>query len=496
MKLKTNYGMVVSGHKEATKAGQEILKKGGNAIDAAIAAAATLAVAIPNMNGLGGDSIALWYNAKKNKISVINGSGKSPLGATIKYFKSKKLKTIPQRGPLSISVPGVVHAWETSLKKYGKKNLKEVLNSAINLAEKGIVVDKYLKTFFEGKIYRKLIQNNNHLSDIYGNKKYYKIGSKIKQKKLADTLKIISKEGSKSFYKGKLAKIITEDLKKQGSIITFDDFKNHATLIQKPISTNYLNKKIYVAPPNSQGLALISLCNLFKNIKNNNYKINLSDYLKNKKIAFKYRDLHCIDPSISKIKSIISKNYKKVFQKKISGDTSTLVVVDKNGNAVSWVQSLFEEFGSGVVSPRSGVILHNRLYLEKVSGNHENYLIPYKRPFHTLCPSIILDQTKLDLTIATPGDHGQPQTIFQILNFIYKNKIPLQKAIDLPRIRHNNGNEIFVEKGFNKNFYLDKKNFSLKVFKKKNRLFGGVTAIKINSNKTLSRGADKRRNCY
>ena len=199
-----------------------------------------------------------------------------------------------------------------------------------------------------------------------------------------------------------------------------------------------------------------------------------------------------------KKKKIKFNDFKKITNdfKKNHGDTSTLVVVDKYGNAVSWVQSLFEEFGSGVVSPRSGVILHNRLYLEKVSGNHENYLIPYKRPFHTLCPSIILDQTKLDLTIATPGDHGQPQTIFQILNFIYKNKIPLQKAIDLPRIRHNNGNEIFVEKGFNKNFYLDKKNFSLKIFKKKNRLFGGVTAIKINSNKTLSRGADKRRNCY
>ena len=124
MKLKTNYGMVVSGHKQATKAGIKILKKGGNAIDAAIAAAATLSVAIPNMNGLGGDSIALWYDSKKKKITVINGSGKSPSKATKKFFTSKGLKKIPRRGPLSISVPGV-HAWETSLKKYGRKNLKK-----------------------------------------------------------------------------------------------------------------------------------------------------------------------------------------------------------------------------------------------------------------------------------------------------------------------------------------------------------------------------------
>ena len=173
-----------------------------------------------------------------------------------------------------------------------------------------------------------------------------------------------------------------------------------------------------------------------------------------------------------------------------------MVVVDKQGNAVSWVQSLFEEFGSGVVSPRTGVVLHNRLYLEKISGNYDNFLIPNKRPFHTLCPSMVLDQKNLDLTIATPGDHGQPQIIFQILNYVYKNRISLQKAIDLPRVRHNNGNQILAEKGFNKNFYIDKKNFYIKLYKKKNRIFGGVTAIKINSNKTLSRGADKRRNCY
>ncbi|SVE23079.1 uncharacterized protein METZ01_LOCUS475933, partial [marine metagenome] len=244
-----------------------------------------------------------------------------------------------------------VHAWETALIKYGKKNLKKVLENAINLAEKGIVIDKYLKTFFESKVYRNLIKNNKNLSDIYGYSKNFKIGSKIKQKNLAKTLRILSKEGSKSFYKGKLSKIIVEDISKQGSIITSDDFKNHSTLIQKPISTTYLNKKIYVAPPNSQGLALISLCNLFKVIKNNNDKTKLSDYLKNKKTAFKYRDLYCVDPSISKINHKIINNTKKNYLEKISGDTSTLVVVDKQGNAVSWVQSLFEEFGSGVVSP-------------------------------------------------------------------------------------------------------------------------------------------------
>ena len=130
------YGLVVTGHKKATEAGLNILKKGGNAMDAAIAAASTLAVAIPNMNGLGGDSIGLWYDAKKNKIITINGSGKSPKKATKKFFKSRGLKSIPRRGPLSISVPGVIHAWETSIKLYGRKKFKEVLNNSIKLAKK------------------------------------------------------------------------------------------------------------------------------------------------------------------------------------------------------------------------------------------------------------------------------------------------------------------------------------------------------------------------
>jgi len=501
MKLNTKYGMVVSGHKAATKAGMKILRKGGNAMDAAIAAASTLAVVIPNMNGLGGDSIGLWYDAKKNKVTVINGSGKSPLKASKKYFKLRGLKKIPQRGPLSISVPGVIHAWETALKKYGNKKFDEILKDAINFAEKGFIIDKYLKDFFEGKVYRKLIKNNKNLVSIFGDKKKIKIGSKIKQKKLAETLRILSKYGSKSFYKGKLSKIIVEDIQKQGSIITLSDLKNHSTLIQKPISTTYCKKKVYTAPPNSQGLALLILCNLFKNEKHKSFKINLSDYCKNKKIAFKNRDLYCVDPTISQINYETINNIKKNinskvknFQQKISGDTSTLVVVDKNGNAVSWVQSLFEEFGSGIVSPRTGIVLHNRLYLEKITGNFNNYLKPNKRPFHTLCPSIVLSEKICDLAIATPGDHGQPQTIFQILDHIYKNNMQIQKAIDLPRIRHNNGNTILVEKNYDKKFCDDKKNI-LTVFKKQNRIFGGVTAIKINSNKTLSRGADKRRNC-
>jgi gamma-glutamyltranspeptidase len=495
MKLKTKFGMVVSGHKKASQAGMKILKNGGNAMDAAIATAATLSIAIPNMNGLGGDSIALWYSSKNKKILTINGSGKSPKKANISYFKSLGLKKIPQRSSLSITVPGVVDAWDTSLKKFGKKKLKDVLNDAIKLAENGIKIDKYLNNFLKGDVYKKLIKNNKNLSDIYGLPKDIKLGKIIKQKKLAETLKILAKRGSKSFYKGSLSKIILRDLQLQGSILDKNDFSNHSTLIQKPINTEYFGKSVFSAPPNSQGLALIGLCNMFNNI---NQKIEINNYLKVKKEIFLLRDMYCLDPSISKLYQ--DKNKLKKIQgnfKKVSGDTSTLVVIDKYGNAVSWVQSLFEEFGSGIVSPNTGIVFHNRMYLEKISKKGHNKLKSQKRPFHTLCPAIVLDKKDLDLTIATPGDHGQPQTIFQVLNYIYNFKYSIKKAILTPRIRHNQGNEILVEKGFNKNFKnLKNKKIKFKVYNKPHRIFGGVTAIKVNSNKTLSKGVDKRRNCF
>jgi gamma-glutamyltranspeptidase len=497
MKLKTKYGMVVSGHKKATKAGMKILKSGGNAMDAAIAAAATLSVAIPNMNGLGGDSIALWYSSKSKKILTINGSGKSPKKASISYFKSLGLREIPQRSPLSITVPGVVDAWDTSLKKFGKKKLKNVLNDAIKLAENGIKIDKYLNDFFKGDVYKRLIKNNKNLSNIYGLPKDIKLGKIIKQKKLAETLKILAKFGSKSFYQGNLSKLMLKDLRQQGSILSKNDFCNHSTLIQKPINTEYFGKSVFSAPPNSQGLALIGLCNLFNNIDK---KIEINDYLKIKKEIFFLRDMYCLDPSISKLSKNKNKNKIQIIKnnsKKVSGDTSTLVVVDKYGNAVSWVQSLFEEFGSGIVSPNTGVVFHNRMYLEKIFKKGHNKLKSQKRPFHTLCPAIVLNNKDLDLTICTPGDHGQPQTIFQILNYVYNYKYSIEKAILAPRIRHNLGNEILVEKGFNKNFKtLKNKKIKFKVYNKPHRIFGGVTAIKVNSNKTISKGADKRRNCF
>ena len=492
--------LVVSGHREATKAGIEILNKGGNAIDAAIAASAALAVSIPNMNGLGGDSIALWFDQKKNKVTTINGTGKSPFKATIKYFKSKKYKNIPRRGPLSISIPGIVHAWDQSLKKYGTKTLKVVLKPAIKLAKNGIKVDKYLKNFFEGSVYKNLIKKNKYLSNIYGDKKKYNVGSKIKQIELADTLIEISKKGSSSFYKGEISKKLIYDLKKQGSIINHKDLKKHKTLFQKAISIKYNGQKVFTAPPNSQGLALLILCKLFEKNRLSNKNININEFFKLKKESFIYRDKYCIDPKLSKFtkkiftqKIIKWKKLNNYSNKKVSGDTSTLVVIDKKGNAVSWVQSLFEEFGSGIVSPSTGVVFHNRLYLENLIRTKSNYLRPGKRPFHTLCPTIVLKKNKCDMAIATPGDHGQPQTIYQILHHVYKNNLTLQNAINKPRIRHDSGNQILLEKNFP---FIDTY-LNIKKYNKPHRIFGGVTAIKRNkNNNALYRGVDKRRNCY
>jgi gamma-glutamyltranspeptidase/glutathione hydrolase len=241
------------------------------------------------------------------------------------------------------------------------------------------------------------------------------------------------------------------------------------------------------------------MCKFFEKSKSNNKNIDINEFLKIKKESFFYRNKYCVDPTISTFskkkfnqRKIKSRKFNNYLNNKVSGDTSTLVVIDKKGNAVSWVQSLFEEFGSGIVSPTTGVVFHNRLYLEKLFKKRNNYLRPNKRPFHTLCPTIVLKNNKCDLAIATPGDHGQPQTIYQILHHVYKNNLTIQNAINKPRIRHVSDKQILVEK----NFYLKKTNLNIKKYNKPDRLFGGVTAIKRKNNNTLSRGADKRRNCF
>ncbi len=510
-------GMVVSGHHRASEAGARMLRDGGNAMDSAVAAAAALAVAVPHMNGLGGDAIALHFNAGSGVVTAINGSGRAPSAATIEKYRDLGHRDIPTRGPLSMSVPGVVQAWEDCLKRWGTKTLAQCLAPAIELAEIGVPIDASQLAFFEGPVYGELAAEFPRLAGIFGAADTPRhLGDKMVQSQLARTLRLLSKEGSASFYEGAIADALHTDLEAAGSLISKSDLAAHDTLFTSPLKVSFRGRDVYTAPPNSQGIALSVLLGLDEIAEEQRDMttpmkpgLDVSWYMQAKNIAFKYRDQYAADPARSRLPSdFLDRNSLARLARfeaatvtesqSGGGDTSTLVVVDADGNSVSWVQSLFEEFGSGVVSPQTGVILHNRLYLEQLNEDPNRGLLPGMRPFHTLCPALVVGKQGCEMTIATPGDHGQPQTLYQVLRHVLGDGVPIQDAIERPRLRHDVGEIVMVEDRAEKEWSvrLGNSGYSIKDVGSWSRLMGGVNAIHRLTDTVWAAGADPRRSCY
>ena len=510
-------GIVVSGHHRASEAGASILRQGGNAMDAAIATAATLAVAIPHMNGLGGDAIALYYDANADEVTAINGSGRSPAAATVARYQGLGHRQIPRRGPLSMSVPGVVRAWEDSLKRWGTKSLGECLEPAIELAESGVPLDLTQLDFLTGPTYAELAANYAPLASLFGAPDVpRKPGMRLPQALLAQTLQTLAEEGAASFYAGSIAHSLYLDLKAAGALISERDLADHATGFAESLKVSYCGRTVHAAPPNSQGLALALLTGLDDvttsqpgKTSSNSSGLDASRYMHAKQIAFKLRDLYAVDPARSQFTpEILGKEslLRLARDETVSatearaggGDTSTLVVVDAAGNAVSWVQSLFEEFGSGIVSEKTGVVLHNRLYLEQLNDDPVRGLLPGTRPFHTLCPALVIGQQGCDMAIATPGDHGQPQSIYQVLRHVFVDGLSIQDAIERPRLRHDQGKVVMIEDRAPTAWreQLQSSGYSIHEVGSWSRLMGGVNAVHRLSENVWGAGADPRRSSY
>ncbi|WP_110647489.1 gamma-glutamyltransferase family protein [Salinicola peritrichatus] len=509
--LMSERGMVVSGHHQASEAGAAVLRQGGNAFDAAAAAAATLAVAVPHMNGLGGDAIALAYHAESDETFAINGSGRSPQAATVEAFHAMGNDHIDPLGPLAITVPGAPHAWNALLERFGSLSLGEALTPAITLAEQGVPIDTVMQTFLDGPMYRKLVGRAPELGDIYGVPGFRPLGERIRQTQLANTLRALANDGIATLYGGDVGRILCEDLRAAGSWLTLDDLSNHDSLIIPSLSVDLGQRRLHVAPPNSQGIALAALAGLWEADKRRRGPQNgftVTDYLRLRSLAFAERDAVATDPSRSPLQTHFLDA--TVFDALLGapatldaesraggGDTSTLVVIDRWGNAVSWVQSLFEEFGSGVISPRTGIVMHNRLYLESLDDDPIHGLRPGLRPFHTLCPALLIGDG-CDLAIATPGDHGQPQAIFQVIANLYERGFNLQQAIEAPRLRHDTGREVLIEDRAPAEWYaqIEAAGLTAKETGSWSRLMGGVNAIQRGPDGVLFGGADPRRACY
>jgi gamma-glutamyltranspeptidase/glutathione hydrolase len=460
---------VTSDHVLASAAGMDVIKRGGNAVDAAITMAGVLAVVRPHMNGVGGDNFMLIRLQKTAEVVALNGSGRAGAKATPAFFQAKGLKDVPSSGILSVSVPGAVRAWADALQKYGTITLSQALQPAIRYAERGFPVSPRLNADINTS--KKKVAADPELARIFlPNGEAPPVGSLLKQPELAKTLRAIAASGPDVIYKGAIAKQIAAFMDREGGLLTADDLAKHRSTWEKPISTTYLNHPVLAFPPNTQGVTLLESLNLAELADLKPMGRNSADYIhmlvEGAKLAYADRDKYIADPAFSEVpvERLISKEYAADLARRLrdklkandassnanrdgTGDTVFLGVVDKDGNAVSWIQSNFAAFGSGKAVPGTGIILQNRGSLYSLDPSHPNIVAPGKRPYHTLSPAMVLNADgSLAMVLGTPGGDGQTQTILQVLNNLLLFGMTPQQAVEAPRWR-SYGRRVGIEPG-------------------------------------------------
>jgi gamma-glutamyltranspeptidase/glutathione hydrolase len=511
---------VTSDHVLASAAGMDVIKRGGNAVDAAITMAGVLAVVRPHMNGVGGDNFMLIRLQKTAEVVALNGSGRAGAKATPAFFQAKGLKDVPSSGILSVSVPGAVRAWADALQKYGTITLSQALQPAIRYAERGFPVSPRLNADINTS--KKKVAADPELARIFlPNGEAPPVGSLLKQPELAKTLRAIAASGPDVIYKGAIAKQIAAFMDREGGLLTADDLAKHRSTWEKPISTTYLNHPVLAFPPNTQGVTLLESLNLAELADLKPMGRNSADYIhmlvEGAKLAYADRDKYIADPAFSEVpvERLISKEYAADLARRLrdklkandassnanrdgTGDTVFLGVVDKDGNAVSMIQSLFAAFGSGRMVPGTGITLHNRGSLYELDPAHPNVIAPGKRPFHTLCPAMVLNPDRsLMMVVGTPGGDGQPQTLVQVITNVMQFGLTPQQAVEAPRFRWYGRERLGVEPGIAADVRdaLTKRGHQVQV-QEPSEEFGGAQVILVTATGGRIAGADPRREAY
>ena len=513
-------GAVTSDHVLASAAGADVLRRGGNAVDAAITMAGVLAVVRPHMNGVGGDSFLLIRSGKTGDIQALNGSGRSGSKAVPAFFQERGLTSVPGSGIHSVSVPGTVRAWADALQRHGTISLKQALQPAIRYAERGFPVSPRLAMDI-GAARRKL-SNDPELARIFlPNGEPPAVGSLLKQPELARTLRAIADGGPDAFYRGAIARNIAQFMEKEGGLVTAADLAAHRSTWERPITSTYLGHPVVAFPPNTQGLTLLQQLNLAELSELKTMGRNSADYIhtlvEGAKLAYADRDRYIADPAFSQVPvdRLISKEYATELARQLreklkandgasnaardgDGDTIFLGVVDKDGNAVSLIQSLFASFGSGRMVPGTGITLHNRGALYELDPTHPNVIAPGKRPYHTLCPAMVLrpDQS-LMMVVGTPGGDGQTQTLVQVITNVMQFGLTPQQAVEAPRWRWYGRDRVGVEPGVAAEVRdaLSKRGHNV-VVQEPSEEFGGAQVILVTPSGGRVAGADPRREAY
>ena len=472
-------GIIATSQPLASAAGLAVLQQGGNAIDAAVTAAAVLSVVEPTMNGIGGDLFALVYDPKTKSVRALNASGRAPAAATVEEFKRRNLQSIPNRGELSVSVPGVVDGWQELLSKHGTITLEKALQPAIRYARDGYAVSEIIAYQWKDQE-STLARDPAAASTFLIDGKAPATGDVFKNPKLAASLEQIAKGGRDAFYKGAIAKAIADDMQRRKGLITVADLAAHRSDWTEPISTNYRGYDVLEFPPNTQGVTALEMLNILEGYDLKALGHNSAAYLhllvEAKKIAFADRDAWLADPATTPadaLKKMLSKQYAADRRKEINreraardykplaiggsspageerpvarGDTIYLTAADKDGNVVSLIQSIFESFGAGIVAGDTGITLHNRGSLFTLREGHPNVVAPGKRPFHTLVPAMVMKDGRPWLSFGVMGGDMQPQGHVQVLLNLIEFGMNVQEAGEAPRFRHSAQN-LMIESG-------------------------------------------------
>ena len=503
------HGMVATSHPLATQIGIDVLKKGGTAIDAAIAANIALGLMEPTGSGIGGDLFAIVWDAKEQKLFGLNASGPAPQSISLDYFKQQKLAKIPPFGPLPVTVPGAVDGWVKLHEKFGNQSFASLFEPTIDYAKKGHPVTETIAYYLDRS--KEIFKQYPNFSDVWmKDGETTGKGDIFKNPQLANTLEIIAEKGRAGFYEGEVAKTIADFIQAQGGFLTYEDLANFNSEWVEPVSTNYRGYDVWELPPNGQGMVALQILNILENFDVKKMGLFSSDYVhlftEAKKLAFADRAKHYADPNFSKIpiEQLVSKSYAKERAALIDlakaaqvdesgipngGDTIYLTAADQFGNMISLIQSNYRGMGSGMVPPGLGFMLQDRGELFSLEEGHANVIEGGKRPFHTIIPAFVTKDDKPYLSFGVMGGATQPQAHAQIIINLIDFGYNLQEAGDAPRLVHTgssqptdeimlDGGSLSLETGFGIAIEeaLKKKGHKLQYQK---GIFGGYQAIMI-----------------
>jgi len=536
-------GMIATSQPLASAAGLKVLQDGGNAIDAAVTAAAVLAVVEPSMTGIGGDLFAIIYDAKTKTLKALNASGRSAYAATPEAYAKRNQTRMPGAGVLSVTVPGVVEGWSELLSKYGTISMARAVAPAAEYARSGYPVEEIVHYQWKASE-KKLAADPVTAATFLPDGHVPEPGEVFANPKLAATLDAVGKGGRDAFYKGAIGRAIVADMKKRDGLLDERDFTEHKADWVEPISTTYRGYQVFEMPPNTQGFLVLEMLNILEGFDVKSMGHNSAEYLhalvEAKRIAFADRAAYLADPGSvppALLKTLISKEYAAGRRKEIDpkhaaqdykagvvpnpstgqpfagpglgprseeaqnftgmdrGDTIYMTAADGKGNFISLIQSLYSDFGSGIVAGDTGILLHNRGAGFNLTPGHPDQIAPHKRPLHTLVPAFVMKDDKPWLSFGVMGGDHQAQGHTQVVVNLIDFGMNVQEAGEAARVNHGN-NGLLVERNVPEaaRAGLEARGHKVTVNSSPNGAFGGYQGIMLDPRTgVLMGGSDVRK---